>query len=86
MKFDSYFACDQLNSTNHSALLEVSSSAPCQHILTECIGSCTFMDTLPLMLMESCFYIVTVNESRLNGDVLLNSLFQSVTHYHIVHR
>ena len=34
MKFDFEFSCDQLNSTNHSALLEVSSSASCQHILT----------------------------------------------------
>ena len=48
MKFDFKFACDQLNFTNHSALLEVSSSASCQHILTECISSCTYMDTLPL--------------------------------------
>ena len=48
MKFDFEFACDQLNSTNHSLLLEVSSSASCQHILTECKRSCTYMDTLPL--------------------------------------
>ena len=48
MKFDFSFACDQLSSTNHSALLEVSSSASCKHILTKCIHSCTYMDTLPL--------------------------------------
>ena len=45
------FACDQLNSTNHSLLLELSSSASCQHILKMCIRSCTYMDTLPV----SCF-------------------------------
>ena len=39
MKFDFEFACDQLNSTHHSLLLEVSSTASCQHILTECIRS-----------------------------------------------
>ena len=48
MKLDFEFACDQLNSTNHSLLLELSLSASCQHILTMCIRSCTFMDTLPL--------------------------------------
>ena len=48
MKFDFQFACDQLSSTNHSALLDVSSSASCQHILTMCIHICTYMDTLPL--------------------------------------
>ena len=48
MKFDFEFACDQFNSTNHSLLLEVSSSASCQHILTMCIRSCTYMDTLLL--------------------------------------
>ena len=48
MKFDFQFACDQLSSTNHSELLEVSSSASFQHILTMCIHSCTYMDTLPL--------------------------------------
>ena len=50
MKLDFEFACDQLNSTNHSLLLEVSSSASCQQILTECIRSCTYIDTLPLSL------------------------------------
>ena len=49
MKLDFEFACDQLNSTNHSLGLELSSSASCQHILTMCIRSCTYMDTLPLM-------------------------------------
>ena len=49
MKLDFEFACDQLNSTNHSLLLELSSSASCQHILTMCIRSCTYMDTLPLI-------------------------------------
>ena len=34
MKLDFEFACDQLNSTNHRLLLELSSSASCQHILT----------------------------------------------------
>ena len=48
MMFDFEFACDQLNFTNHSLLLEVSSSASCQHILTMCIRSCTYMDTLLL--------------------------------------
>ena len=48
MKLDFEFACDQLNSTNHSLLLELSSSASCQHVLTMCIRSCTYMDTLPL--------------------------------------
>ena len=48
MKLDFEFACDQLNSINHSLLLELSSSASCQHILTMCIRSCTCMDTLPL--------------------------------------
>ena len=37
MKFYFEFACNQLNSTNHSLLLEVSSPASCQHILTMCI-------------------------------------------------
>ena len=49
MKLDFEFACDQLNSTNHSLLLELSASASCQHILIMCIRSCTYMDTLPLM-------------------------------------
>ena len=53
MKFDIEFACDQSDSTNHSLLLEVSSSASCQHILTECIRSCTYMDTLPLSSIHS---------------------------------
>ena len=48
MKLDFEFACDQLNSTNHSLLLELSSSASCQHILTMCIHSCTYMNRLPL--------------------------------------
>ena len=48
MKFAFEFPCDHLNSTNHSLLLGVSLSASCQHILTECIRSCTYMDTLPL--------------------------------------
>ena len=52
MKFDFELTCDQLNSTNHSLPLEVSSSVPCPHILTECICSCTYMDTLPLILVE----------------------------------
>ena len=51
MKLDSEFACDQLNSTNHSLLLELSSSASCQHILTMCIRSCTYMDALPLNML-----------------------------------
>ena len=34
-KFDEWFACDQLNSASHNALLEVSSSASGQHILTD---------------------------------------------------
>ena len=50
MKLDFEFACDQLNSTNHSLLLELSSSASCQHILTMCIRSCPYMDTLPLII------------------------------------
>ena len=50
MKLDFEFACDQLNATNHSLLLELSSSASCQHILTMCIHSCTYMDTLPLIM------------------------------------
>ena len=37
MKLHFEFACDQINSTNHSLLIEISSSASCQHILTECI-------------------------------------------------
>ena len=49
MKLDFEFACDQLISTNHSLLLELSSSASCQHILTMCIRCCTYMDTLPLI-------------------------------------
>ena len=49
MTFDYKFACDQLSSTNHRVLLDVSSSASCQHILTMCIHSCTYMDTLPLI-------------------------------------
>ena len=49
MKLDFEFASDQLNSTNHSLLLEVFSSASCQHILTECVRSCTYMDTLPFI-------------------------------------
>ena len=52
MKLDFEFACDQLNSTNHSLLLELSSSASCQHILTMCVHSCTYMDTLPLSVEE----------------------------------
>ena len=48
MKLDFGFACDQLNPTNHSLQLELSSSASCQHILTMCICRCTYMDTLPL--------------------------------------
>ena len=48
MKLDFDFSCDQLISTNHSLLPEVSSSASCQHILTMCIRSCTYMDKLPL--------------------------------------
>ena len=47
MKLDFEFKCDQLTSTNHSLLLALSSSASCQHILTICIRSCTYMDTLP---------------------------------------
>ena len=46
MKFDFEFACDQLNSTNQSLLLEVSSSASCQHLLTMCIRSCTYSRVL----------------------------------------
>ena len=53
MKFDFEFACDQLNCTNQSLLLHVSSSASCQHILTMCIRSCTYMDTLPLTSLFS---------------------------------
>ena len=49
MKLDFEFACDQLNSTNHSLLLEASSSASRQHILTMCIRSYTYMDTLPIL-------------------------------------
>ena len=59
MKLDFEFVCDQLNSTNHSLLLELSSSASCQHILTMCIRSCTYMDTLPLRrvaLQQELFY------------------------------
>ena len=52
MKFDFEFACDQLKSTNHSLLVEVSLSASCQHILKMSIRSCTYMDTLPLISME----------------------------------
>ena len=52
MKLDFEFACDELNSTNHSLLLELSSSASCQHILTMCIRNCTDMDTLPLITRE----------------------------------
>ena len=62
MKFDFELACDQLNSTNHSLLLEVSSSASWQHILTECIRSCTYMDTLPTSvesIMKS-FHLCTI--------------------------
>ena len=32
-----------------SLLLEVSSSASCQHILIKCIRSCTYMNTLSLI-------------------------------------
>ena len=53
MKLDFEFACDHLNSTNHSLLLELSSSASCQHFLTMCIRSCTYMDTFPLILSQS---------------------------------
>ena len=56
MKFDFEFACDQLNSTNHSLLLEVSSSASCQHILIMCIRNCTYMDTLPLNMFFNPTY------------------------------
>ena len=53
MKLDFEFACDQLNSANHSLLLELSSSASYQHNLTMCIRSCTYMDTLPLSVNQS---------------------------------
>ena len=48
MKLDFEFACDHLDSTNHSLLLELSSSVSCQHILTMFIHSCTYIGTLPL--------------------------------------
>ena len=68
MKSDFEFACDQLNSTNHSLLLELSSSASCQHILTMCIRSCTYMDTLPLIpffLVEiGRFFQILPSESK----------------------
>ena len=48
MKLDFEFVCDQLNSTNHSLLLDLVSSVSCQHFLTMCIRSCTYMDPLPL--------------------------------------
>ena len=59
--------CDQLRFTNHNALLEVSSSASCQHILTKSIHSCTYMDTLPL----------TTFQETVDHDILLAKM-----HYH----
>ena len=53
MKLDFEFACDQLNSTNQRLLLELSSSASCQHILTMCIRSCTYVDILPLISVDN---------------------------------
>ena len=63
MKLDFEFACDQLNATNHSLLLELSSSASCQHILTMCIHSCTYMDTLPLRgtHLSICFALIDLS-------------------------
>ena len=55
IKFYVYFAYDQLNSADHRAVLEASSSVSCLHILTECICSCTYMDTLPLNMRKCCF-------------------------------
>ena len=66
MKFDFEFARDQLNFTHHSLLLEASSSASCQHILTECIRSCTFMDTLPLTIASKPHW------SNFNQDLCLS--------------
>ena len=60
MKLDFEFACDQLNSTNHSLLLELSSSASCQHILTMCIRSCTYMDTLPLRFFKLSVLLIAL--------------------------
>ena len=50
MTLDFEFACDQLNSTNHNLLRELALAASCQHILTMCIRSFTYMDALPLRL------------------------------------
>ena len=61
MKFDFELASDQLSSTNHNLLPKVSSSASCQHILTMCIHSCTYMDTLPLNLYVNFDMVWYVN-------------------------
>ena len=48
MELDFELSCDQLNSTNHTLLIELSLSTSCRHILKMCIPCLTYMDTLPL--------------------------------------
>ena len=83
MKFDFQFACDQLSSTNHSALLDVSSSASCQHILTMCIHICTYMDTLPLRF-GFLYCIHALSSAKCPSDsmkVFRNILFKTMTDF-----
>ena len=82
MKLDFEVACDQLNSTNHSLLLELSSSASSQHILTMFIRRCTYMDTLPLrILLFKVFCKVECTYRHKSSHVPLHTLSKFPTNF-----
>ena len=74
MKFDFAYVCDQLDSTNHSLLFEVSSLASCQHILTKCTHSCTYMDTLPLIEHLRVFSFLSFSNLHGFNDIISCSI------------